>query len=550
MSKTAALQQGRESLRKQEWLRAFEHLSAADAEAALTPDDLHDLATAAHMLGNEEEATEYLLRAHQAFLAQGQIARAARCAFWIGFFAMFNRGMAQAGGWFARARRLLDEAQLECVERGYLLIPEGIRLNYAGEARASYNVFIAADEIARKFGDKELLTFARLGQGRSLIRGGEIERGVTLLDEVMVGVTSGDVSPISAGGVYCAVIDACGEIFDLKRAHEWTAALQNWCATKPDMVPYRGPCLIRRAEILQLHGAWTEALGEAQRACERMEQPVPKPAAPMAFYRLAEIHRLRGEFDEAERAYRQASQWSPAPQPGLALLRMAQGQIATAVTAIRNAIHTVEGLSKRAPLLEAYVQIMLAANDISAATSASNELGKIAETLRAPLLEAMSARANGAVQLAKGDAGGALVSLRKAFMLFLELEAPYEAARVRELIGLACREQRNTDGADLEFAAAREVFARLGAKPDVGRIDALLQPKRSNDETPLTARELEVLQLLASGRTNRAIADHLTISEKTVARHVSNIFLKLDLSSRAAATAYAFKSGLISSSST
>ncbi len=544
MTKTA-LDRGCEALQREEWLTAFEQLSAAEAESSLEPQDLQSLSTAAYLLGKETEATEYLSRAHQAFLAEGQIARAARCAFWLGFFAMFNRGMAQAGGWFARARRLLEEAQLECVERGYLLIPEGIRLNYAGEAKASYEIFIQAAKVGEKFADKELLAFARLGQGRSLIRCGEIERGVSLLDEAMVAVTSGEVSPLAAGGVYCAVIEACGEIFDLRRAHEWTTALQNWCASKPDMVPYRGHCLIRRAEVLQLHGEWTEALAEAQRACERMEQPMPKPGVAVAFYRLAEIHRLRGEFEDAERAYRQASQWSPSPQPGMALLRLSQGQMDAAVASIRHAAAVVQEPSKRAPILEAHVEITLAANDIAAASAASAELAKISEALKAPLLEAMAARADGAVQLANGNAGSALVSLRKAFMLFHKLEAPYEAARARELIGLACRQQKNIDGADLELAAAREVFAKLGAKSDVERVDGLRQRKRSNGSAALTTRELEVLKLIASGRTNRAIADHLEISEKTVARHVSNIFIKLDLTSRAAATAYAYKNGLV-----
>ncbi len=544
MTKTA-LDRGCEALQREEWLTAFEQLSAAEAESSLEPQDLQSLSTAAYLLGKETEATEYLSRAHQAFLAEGQIARAARCAFWLGFFAMFNRGMAQAGGWFARARRLLEEAQLECVERGYLLIPEGIRLNYAGEAKASYEIFIQAAKVGEKFADKELLAFARLGQGRSLIRCGEIERGVSLLDEAMVAVTSGEVSPLAAGGVYCAVIEACGEIFDLRRAHEWTTALQNWCASKPDMVPYRGHCLIRRAEVLQLHGEWTEALAEAQRACERMEQPMPKPGVAVAFYRLAEIHRLRGEFEDAERAYRQASQWSPSPQPGMALLRLSQGQMDAAVASIRHAAAVVQEPSKRAPILEAHVEITLAANDIAAASAASAELAKISEALKAPLLEAMAARAGGAVQLANGSAGSALVSLRKAFMLFHELEAPYEAARARELMGLACRQQKNIDGADLELAAAREVFAKLGAKSDVERVDGLRQRKRSNGSAALTTRELEVLKLIASGRTNRAIADHLAISEKTVARHVSNIFIKLDLTSRAAATAYAYKNGLV-----
>jgi DNA-binding NarL/FixJ family response regulator len=439
---------------------------------------------------------------------------------------------------------LLD-GQPDCVEKGYLLLPGGYRSVHGGDAAIGYRAFVQAAIIGERFGDTDLVTLALQGQGRALIRQGETVRGVSLLDEAMVAVTAGEVSPIVAGGVYCSVIEACGEIFDLRRAQEWTFALEQWCASQPDVVPYRGHCRVRRAEILQLHGAWQDAIGEARDACEHFSQPPPKAMAGAAFYRLAELHRLCGKFVEAEDAYRRARRWERAPQSGLAQLRFAQGKLEAASTAIRRAAEEVVEPASRASVLDAYVEIVLAAHDVAAARKAAVELSQIALHFDAPLLYAMSSRANGAVLLAEGDARGALTELRQSWIIWSELEAPYEAARVGVLIALACRELRDDDAATQELDSAAEVFQRLGAMPDLARVEALLQKPEIGPSGPQTARELQVLKLVASGKTNRAIAGKLAISEKTVARHISNIFNKLDLSSRAAATAYAYQHQIV-----
>ena len=382
-------------------------------------------------------------------------------------------------------------------------------------------------------------------QGRALIRQGAITRGVNLLDEAMVAVTADEVSPLVAGGVYCGVIEACSEIFDLGRAREWTKSLEQWCASRPEVVTYRGHCLVRRAEILQLNGAWPDALTEAREACQSLSEPEPKPAIGAAFNRIAELHRLRGEFADAEKAYRQASQWDRTPQPGFALLRLAQGQLEAAKRAIRRLAEEVRDTGSRAKLLDAYVEIMLAARDVPAARAAAEELSKIAVANVAPFLRALSARAIGAVLLAEHDAGEALSALRLSWTNWSELEAPYEAARARVLIALACRELGDREAADLELVAARDVFKHLGAAADLARAEAFLHKKTDIDAGPVTTREVQVLRLVASGMTNRGIASKLGISEKTVARHLSNIFNKLDLSSRAAATSYAYQHNLL-----
>ena len=296
---------------------------------------------------------------------------------------------------------------------------------------------------------------------------------------------------------------------------------------------------------MQLHGVWPDALEEVRRACAGLSHPASQDAAGAAFYQLAELHRLRGELAEAEAAYREATRWGRSPQPGLALLRLAQGQVEAAAGAVRREVDEAEGRAARARLLPAFVEIVLAEGDVEAARAGADELAAIAAELDAPLLHAVSAHASGAVLLQEGDPRAALTALRRAWNIWKALEAPHEAARVRVLIALACRDLGDQDTAEMELDAARWVFQQLSAAPDLARVDALSRQADGRDTGGLTAREAQVLRLVAAGMTNRAIAADLILSEKTVARHVSNIFTKLDVPSRAAATAYAYEHGIV-----
>jgi DNA-binding CsgD family transcriptional regulator len=536
----AVLLLGREALARRAWQTAFRQLTAADRLQPLEANDLEQLGIAAHLSGREEECESVWTRAYHGFLAGGEIDRAARCAFSLGMM-LFDRGQSAPGsGWIARARRLLDDHHRDSVERGYLMLPNAIASAMAGDAQAASLIFEQAAAIGDRFGDEDLRALARQGRGRALLRLGRIQEGVALLDEAMLAVMTNEVSPISAGIIYCSVIEACYEIFDLKRAQQWTSALGRWCDEQPELNSYRGACLVRRSEILQMHGIWTDALGEAMRACERLAERSRETGAGLAFYQLAEMHRLRGEFTKAEDAYRAASAHGKAPEPGYALLRLAQGHIELASATIRRARDEARDRKTKARVLVACVAILVAARDVAAARAAADEISAIAAELGAPLLAAYARQAAGAVFLAESNPQAALAPLRDAVSLWRELDFPYEAACTGVLIGLACRALDDRDAAALEFEAALRTFETLGARPDADRVKSLTRGEKEASGS-LTARETQVLGLLATGRTNRAIAQQLRISEKTVARHLANIFMKIGVSTRSEATAYAFR---------
>jgi len=524
------------------WADAYDAFEAADNAAPLSADALEAFAVVAQLLGRDEQGSSLLERAHRIY-QQGVDARGqARTAFWLAFSYMDRGEPAQAGGWLARAHRVLDAAALECPERGYVLLPEALASLDAGDGMKALETFGQIAAIGEQFDDRDLATLRRLGSGQALIQLGEPVRGTALLDEAMVAVVAGELSPIVVGIVYCATIEACQQMFDLARAQEWTDALYRWCEAQPDMVPFRGRCLIYRAEILQRRGEWADAGAEVERARQRLADP-PHPAIGAAYYRQAEIQRVLGLHDEAERSFRASTERGQSPYPGLALLRLAQGRIDVALKAITNALGETVTESARVPLLAAATEIAAAANEPDRSIAAARDLAQIAYTYDTPLVSATSAHATGLAKLARREAAEAMRSLEEALALWLTLPAPYEAARTRALIAQSAGLLEDQERADAETREARATFKALGAADDL----RLLDLAASGTSTPagLTPRELKVLNLVATGMTNRAIAHQLTISEKTVARHLSNIFGKLGVTSRAAATAYAYRNDLV-----
>ncbi|MGH9042949.1 MAG: LuxR C-terminal-related transcriptional regulator [Acidimicrobiia bacterium] len=534
-----AIELGREAFARREWGGAYTLLGTG---GPLEAEDLERLAVAAYLTGRDKESDDAWQRAQAECVRLGDPARAARCAFWLGFALLFRGEMAQASGWLARSQRLLEEAGNEGAVRGFLMLPAYFGALDEGNPAAADAVGVEMVDIAAGCGDKDLLAMGLLSRGKALLALGDATQGMKLLDEVMVSVTTGEVSPILAGIVYCAVIESCMDAFDLHRAAQWTEALYAWCTSQPDLVPYRGQCLVHRSQMLQAHGRWAEAATEAERARQHL---AAHPALGMAFYQLGELHRLRGEFPEAERAYREASQQGREPVPGFALLRLAEGRLDAAVPAARRMAEESQGKATRPAILAATVEVFLAAGDAPAARLAADEVAAIARSLDVPVLHAMADHANGSVLLAESDAQGALIVARRACNRWQELGMPYEAARARVLFGLACRALGDHDAVGLELDGARSTFERMGARPDVEHVDELTGAAATRRAGALTDRECEVLRLVAAGRTNRQIAAELVVSEHTVARHLQNMFTKLGLSSRAAATAYAYEHRLV-----
>jgi DNA-binding NarL/FixJ family response regulator len=539
-----AIERGRAAYARRAWEEAYQSLAGAEAAAPLEPEDLWRLAQSAYLTGREDGFLGLLERGYQRSLEPSPIA-AARCAFWLGFRLASRGEAARASGWLSRAGRLIEPLPAECVEHGYLLLPSAHRQLMSGDHAAAYATAGRAVAFGQRLRDGDLLALGLHIQAVARLAGGGIDEGLTLLDEAMVAVTSDELSPHVAGLIYCSAISACRRVYAVGRAHEWTTALASWCARQPDLVAYSGECLVYRAEILRMHGEWRASIDEATRACDRLDAGTAAQATALAFYQIGETHRLLGAFAAAEEAYRSASRLGRQPEPGLSLLRLAQGDVAAAAATIKRAVAETGDPLQRARLLPAAIEILLAAGDSPGARGAYDGLAHTAALCGTGLLDTMAAHAHGAILLAEGDPAAALVELRRAFDGWQEVAAPYDAARVRELIGSACRALGDEDGAALEFEAARAAFDELGAAPDAARVAAATSPAARARTHGLTPRELDVLALVATGRTNRAIADVLCISEKTVARHISNMFGKLGLTSRAAATAYAYEHDLI-----
>jgi DNA-binding CsgD family transcriptional regulator len=534
------LLQAREAYERRDWVLALDRLRGAGDLAA---EDTMALATSAYLLGNVDEAVRALQAGYQDRIKNGDSLGAARFASWLGLLLNVRGESAVGGGWVARAQRLLESETEDVVERGYLLAHEFFQHLGRGDfARAAETAALVV-ETGRRFNEHDLIAQGLMMQGRMMIYAGRVPEGLALLDEAMIGLAAGEVSPIIAGMAYCSLIEACQELSDFSRAASWTSALTRWCDTQPGLVPYTGQCALHRGQIMRLRGAYDEALAEFAQAQRRYVKEGTAAPAGMALTEQGDVLRIRGKLDEAEAAYRQAAELGHEPQPGLALAWLARGRTTAAITAIHRLLAEAHDPVHRSWMLPAAVEVLISARHLDEARQHSDELTGIASAFGNSALRAMAAYAATNVELASGELEDALSHARESCRLWSGVGAPYETARARVLVARALRELGDEDSATTEFAAARRAFAEVGAAPAATEVDRLLGRARP---AGLTERELEVLKLVAEGRSNPDIARVLVLSHKTVERHLSNIFTKLDVPSRTAAAAYAHEHGLMS----
>ena len=535
-----SLAAARRALDRSRWVEAADAYAATDADD-LDPDDLRRWATACYLVGRMQACLDALVRAHRRLTELGQVDEAVVCGFWISY-ALINSGRpGQAEGWLERCRGQLED-RTRSLGAGYLLTLDAFSATaiehdeQRGRALAEQAVAVGRAE-----GDADLVALALSVLGRALIRSGDVRTGLARLDEAMVAVVADEVSPQVAGTVYCSVIDACEEVLALDRAAEWTAALSAWCDRQHGMVTFNGQCVTHRASVLRVRGELGAAEAEAEHACERFAGAADEAGTGEALYELGEVRRLRGDLSGADRSYADAAGWGRDPQPGLALLRLAQGRRGEAVAMVRRREQETRRRLERLRLLPAHVEIMLVNDDLGEAQRAVAELTAIADVVDTAAAHAEADGAAGAVALATGRAGAALVALRRAFLRWQGLGAPREAARCRMLVARACAALGDHDAAAQEEAAARRALIEVGAHGDL----AVLGGRPVRDVAGLTPRELEVLGLVAAGLTNRAIAAELGISVRTVDRHVTNILARLGVASRTAAATAGHERGLL-----
>lgn len=535
------LLRARDAYDRREWVAAYDGLASAEPDTMLG-EDFMSLAFSAYLLGRHNDCVQALQRAHAASLASNDQLGAVRAATWLGQVLLERGEAAVAAGWIGRAERLLDEVSEDVAERGHLLMLGCMRAIFSGDMPGALDLAVEVTSCGRRFGVPDLVACGLMAQGRCLMYSGRVRDGLALLDEAMVGVAAGELSPIVAGSVYCSLIEACQEISDFGRVAEWTAALTTWCVDQPGLVPFTGQCSVHRGQVLRVRGAYDEALREFEGAVQRYVVNDTLPATALARLEAGRVHFLQGDFDAASAAFDEALALGLDPQPDLARLWLSLGRTDAALVAVRRQVATPMDPVHRSQMLPVAIDTLVAAGDLDTARPLVEELAGIAAEFGCAAMQGMAEQARVQLQLAEGDHAEALALSRHVLRRWLDLDWPHQIARARMLAGRALRGLGDETSAVAELTAARKAFADIGAVEDVREVEALLS--RSRAPMGLTAREVEVLRLVAAGRSNQEIASDLVLSEKTVARHLSNMYTKLGVGSRTAAAAFAFEHGL------
>lgn len=545
MSPDKTLHAAREAYRQGAWADATDLFLHADVECGLAIEDLEALVWAAGISARDSEMLAALDRVYAHHAAREDHEACARAAFWSGLRHMMIGEVGLASGWLQRAAKHADATAPDCVQRGYLLLPQVFMHRGKGAYETAIEIANKAIAIGENAGEPDLIALAGSLKGGMLLRIGRVEDGYVPIDEAMLLANGGRLSPIVSGVVYCEIVASCCRVLEMVRAREWTAILNDWCRRNPQAKAFNAVCQVHRAEILQFEGNWNEAFAEAERASRGLQGTTEQTAMANAAYRRAEILRLRGEFAAADAEYRRAGAIAIDPQPGLALLRLAQGRHDDATAMIRRALNTASDLPRKTALLPAGIDVFITSGDLVGAESLCGELKEIADLFNTDILVSLADQGYGSLALARGEFAGAVAALTRARRYWSEFGAPYLEARLRVDIARACIELGDAEGAEMELDAAERLFHELGAKPDLPRVRAIRSRSKAPAANILTAREREVLALVAEGRSNPEIAGDLGLSPKTVNRHIENILDKLAVSSRAAAVAKALRTGVI-----
>jgi DNA-binding NarL/FixJ family response regulator len=542
MSVVDDLHRAREAYERREWVAAYRALSDLD-DTHLRAEDFSALAITAFLLGHRNDCVQALQRAYQAELEADDVLGAVRAAYWLSLTLWQGGELAIGNGWLARGERLLDGVEEDVVERGYLLERATFGHIARGEIAEAFAAAPRVTDYGRRFDDADLTAVGLHMEGRLTIFAGQVAEGLGLLDEAMVAVLAGEVSPVLAGVVYCSCIEACQEVSDFARMGEWTHALSAWCDDQPGLVAFTGQCAVHRGQLMRLHGAFLDAISELEHAALRYAAAGGHPAVGQAHYERGEALRVRGAYDDAEAAYAEAAGLGHPAQPGRALLWLALGRRDAAASAIRRVVAEVQDPVHRSQVLPSAVDVLVEVGELDEAATLADQLGGLGSAFGCTALRAAGEYAGAAVAVARDEAEDALPAARRAAEAWGRLPAPYEVARSRVLIGRALRLLGDAESAAADLAEARRTFAGLGAVPAEHEVAALL----GDVPVPggLSPREVEVLRLVAAGRSNPEIAATLVLSEKTVARHLSNIFAKLDVGSRTAAAAFAYEHHLV-----
>ena len=537
------LRRAREAYERRAWVSAYDALSSASAEGDDLPAaDFERLGVAALLAGRQNDCVQALQRAHRLHREADDLPAAARTAFDLAIVLLQGGEAAVASGWLSRCRRLAEELGEDCHELGYALNLELLQRIFTGQLEGTLELAERVTDHGRRYADPDLLTQGLNAQGRLLLYSGRVREGLELLDEAMLEVATGEVSPIFAGHVYCSLIEACQELGDWGRVAGWTSALTRWIDEQPELVLFTGQCAVHRGQLMRVAGAYDEALEELAHAVERYRLAGTLDAAGLALAERATVLRLRGQLDAAESAYEEAIGLGLDPQPGLALLWLARGRSAAAVSAVRRLLAEPRDPVHRTQVLPGCVEVLVAAGEVSDAVAPAQELAGLAGAFGCPALLASAAYADALVRLARDEPAEAITAVREAAGHWAGLDARHEVARCRVLLGRALDAVGDHESARGELAAAQRELEAMGARGEARVVAALLRPTLP---AGLSAREVEVLRLVARGRSNPQIAAELVLSEKTVARHLSNIFTKLEVSSRTAAAAYAFEHDLV-----